>query len=71
MAKRTYTSQSFLRIGSTQTAFSSLSDAEREAVRRRLAQQASDALSRYLSEHPEELTPLLPGKKPERDDSGL
>lgn len=71
MAKQKYTVESFVRSSGTQTAFSALSDAEQNAVRSKLTAQAAEALSRYLSEHPDELKPFLSSKKPERDCSGL
>ena len=57
--KEAYTCVSYIRgADGTLIEFSALSDGQKQGVREKIAENVSRTLSRFLSDHPEEIEPL-------------
>ena len=57
--KEAYTCVSYIRgADGTLIEFSALSDGQKQSVREKIAENVSRTLSRFLSDHPEEIEPL-------------
>ena len=57
--KGAYTCVSYIRgADGTLIEFSALSDGQKQGVREKIAENVSRTLSRFLSDHPEEIEPL-------------
>lgn len=57
--KEAYTCVSYIRgADGTLIEFSELSDGQKQGVREKIAENVSRTLSRFLSDHPEEIEPL-------------
>lgn len=57
--REAYTCESYIRgADGTLIEFSALSDGQKQGVREKIAENVSRTLSRFLSDHPEEIEPL-------------